>query len=347
MQKKSTSGAKPAIKIISIVACCAVLLGSTYAWLKPSSTTAVNTINAGELTLDLVDAGDATLVGKTLGFVEGESNIGNVVWAPGRTNTAQTCYLKNNGAVDIKYKIKIIALNNSSGIADMIKWKVNGEDISSFTDKLASGASSGPIAITGTLDSAAGNKFMNRTGDSVAIAVYAAEDDDESEFEEIVAIVRDLDEMPSARVYNVQSYSATQEVLTLDAAFTFSPVPGAPEEKYAQWNADYVISFDGEIAPETVCLAGQYDDWSEEWLGFKNPIALSAGQELRLLRDSRGIFMTYEEICQNVRNFYCGVANLGIEEGTVMTVDLRVYERDASGAETGRYITAGSYTYTF
>ena len=345
MQKKSASGDKLAIKIVSLVACCALLLGSTYVWLAPSKISAVNTVNAGELTLDLVDAGNETLVGKTLGFVEGDSN--NIIWAPGRTNTAQTCYLKNNGAVDIKYKVKIIALNSSSGIADLISWKVNGEDISAFTAQLASGETSDPIVITGTLDQAAGNKFMNKTGDSVAIAVYATEDNDESDFEEIVAIVRDLDEMPTARIYTFQGFAATDEVLTLDAAFTFSSVPGAPEEKYAQWNADYVISFDREIAPETVCLAGQYDDWSEEWLGFKNPIALTAGQELRLLRDSRGIYKTYEEICQDVRNFYCGVANLGIEEGTVMTVDLRVYERDANGVETGKYVTAGSYIYTF
>ncbi|MBQ6467842.1 MAG: hypothetical protein IJJ61_07845 [Clostridia bacterium] len=340
MQKKSTSWKKVVIRAGSVAVFCAVLLGTTFAWGTPSGSTVFNSINAGELTLDLVDASDVTLVGKTLGFVDGQSNVDDVIWAPGCTNTAQTFYLKNNGAVDVKYKISAIVISGSSGIADLIEWKVNGESINTFTAKLAAGESSGPLVVTGTMDKNAGNKFMNKTGDSVAIAVYAAEDNDEADFEEVVALIRDLDEMPAATIFN------TSEQVTLDAAFTFSPVPGAPDEKYAQWNADYVISFDREIAPETVCLAGQYDDWSEDWLGFKNPVALEAGQELRLLKDSMGIYKTYAEICSDVQNFNCGVANLGVTQGTVMTVELRLYEV-VNGAETGEYITAGTYYYAF
>ncbi len=346
MLKKSTSGKNMAIKVISLVACCAVLLGATYAWIKPSDSTIVNSINAGELTIDLVDVNDNTLVGKTLGFVDAGNNISDVVWEPGHTNTAQICRLKNNGVVNVKYKLKVIGLSGSSGIAERISWKVNGEDIADFTAGLAAGESA-ELVITGTMDPKAGNRFMDRTGDSVAIAIYAAEDNDEADFEEIVAIVRDIDNLPTARIYRIQGgYAATDEIVALNAAFSFSPVPGAPEEKYAQWNSDYVVSFDREIDPEKVCLAGQYNSWSEEWIGFKNPVTLAAGQELRLL-NSIGIYKTYEEICTDVENFKCGVANLGLPAGTVMTVDLRVYERDASGAETGKYVTAGSYIYTF
>ena len=347
MQKKSTSGKNITLKIISIVACCAVMLVATFAWFTSPDASIVNTINASDLTLDLLDSSDTTLVGKTLGFVDGDSSVDNVVWAPGVTNTAQTCHLKNNGVVDIKYKVSVIGLTNNSGIADLIEWKVNGESINTFTSTLASGESSGDLVITGTMDSSAGNKYMNRTGDSIAIAIYAVENNDEAEFEEIVAIVRDLDEMPTVAIFDISNgVVVTGETTTLDAAFTFSHVPGAPEEEYADWNVDYVVSFNNDIAPQTVCLAGQYDSWDDSWLGFKNPVTLTAGQELRLLRDSKGIYKTYTEICNDVKDFSCGVADFGVPDGTVMTVDLRVYETE-NGVETGRYITAGSYIYNF
>ena len=340
MQKKSTSWKKVVLRAASTAAFCAVLLGTTLAWGTPTGSTVSNTINAGELTLDLVDAGNETLVGKTLGFVDSQDNIDDAVWAPGCTNTAQTFYLKNNGAVDVKYKIKAIIISGNSGIADLIEWKVNGEDINTFTAKLAAGESSAPLVVTGTMDKNAGNKYMNRIGDSVAIAVYAAEDNDEADFEEVVALIRDIDEPQTANIFN------SSEQVALDAAFTFSPVEDESVDKYAGWNADYVVSFNNEVAPEAVCLAGQYDDWSEDWFGFKNPAAIAAGQELRLLKDALDVYKTYYEICTEVRNFNCGVADLGVAEGTVMTVELRLY-KTVNGTETGEYITAGTYNYSF
>lgn len=342
MSKSSSKSALTA-SVISLALCVVMLIGTTFAWWSTSTSSAVNTVKSGNLTIDLIDSNSdsgATLVGKTLDFIDAETGavIEDALWEPGCSYTVQDVFLKNTGSVDIKYKINVIGIAGDEGLAEVIDWTVNGESATEFEGTLASGETSDAIALAGSMKESAGNQYMNMTADGIAIAVYATQVN-ATEYEEVVALIKEYeDELPTV---NPENGDAT----TLDTAYTFTPVAGAPEDKYASWNADYVVTFNQDVAPNAVCLAGQYDAWSEDWIAFYNSEAIAAGAEIRLLKDARDVAITYDECCNTVGEFNCGAAS--DVAGLTMTVELRLFERDASGAETGNYVTAGTYTYAF
>ena len=332
MTQKSSSKSTLTVSVISLVLCFVMLLGTTFAWWSTSVSSAVNTVKSGDLTVDLVDVSDATLIGKTLKFVDSETEevIDDALWEPGCSYSVQSIYLKNTGSVDIKYKINVIGVNGDEGLLKVIDWTVNGQDATEFTGTLASGETSDAIALAGSMQTSAGNQYMNLTADGIAIAVYATQAGAD-EFEEVVALIKELDA------------NAIEDV-DLDAAFSFTPVPGAPEEKYKDWNADYVISFNQAVAPNGIFLAGQYEAYNNgEWKTFSNSDEIAEGAEIRLL-ETMGYSVKYSECCELVKEFNCGAAS--DVSGLAMTVELRLYERE-NGAETGEYVTAASYTYTF
>lgn len=135
---------------------------------------------------------------------------------------------------------------------------------------------------------------------------------------------------------------------------------------FFDWNADFEVSFDGEIAKDSVILAGSYgyhEAWGSlmpaesegmSWAGSSVPFTMAPGKKFRLLTDNGkyDVKVTYAEICTKVREFMCGVYNHAAENyGKTITVRLNLYQtkRDESGylKETGRKYTVGTYEYTF
>jgi len=176
--------------------------------------------------------------------------------------------------------------------------------------------------------------------------------------------------MPKAKVTKLSDMPVIDDETTLDTAYTFATVDTveqAQASNFRYWHADFVVSFDKEIAAETVGLAGQYDAWSENWVYFAVPAltAEEAGAGVRLLKDgakligmsANEIFINYEELCGAVKEFNCGayVIDESVAADTTMTVELRMYEvKDPSetdnnswNVETGNYITVGKFTHKF
>jgi len=145
---------------------------------------------------------------------------------------------------------------------------------------------------------------------------------------------------------------------TLDVAKKFvadkDEIDNIETSSFKDYNADFVVSFDKDVECGTAGFAGQYDNYSEDWIGFDVPAfidgvkdgKLVAGTETRLLQNA-GITKTYKEICLDVVDFTCGAADLtGDNAGTNLTVELRLYET-VGGVETGAYVVAGTYTAQF
>lgn len=339
--------------VVSLVLCFAMLLGTTFAWFSTTATSTVNSIKSGSLSIDLVDANGNSLVGKTLNFANATENT---VWEPGCSYAVDSLYVKNTGNVAIKYTIEVIGLDGDAQLMEAIDWsvKVGGAvvDLADFTETVEVGATSATaVAIQGTMKADAGNKYQDLTADGIAIAVYATQAPVESDsftsdydaaagFEKVAAVVKELDEMPTVTVDGVGSKA-------LEAAYTFETAEeDVATSEYKDYNADYVVSFSKDVAAGTVVLAGQYDAAGEDWVAFANPAAIAAGQEIRLIKDCLDTTVTYAEVCNLVKEFNCGAASNGVDAGTVMTVELRLYER-VNGQETGDYVVAGVYSYAF
>ena len=137
---------------------------------------------------------------------------------------------------------------------------------------------------------------------------------------------------------------------------------------FKEWNADFEVSFDRPVAANSVLLAGFYNytsawagkytfDWvgdgqKDPWVGSSPEKDLAAGEVTRLLYSyigkSGNVTMTYDEICQKVIQFFCGVKNLSEKNyGTTMTVKLCIYENTGRCHESGRRVVIGTYEYTF
>ncbi len=138
---------------------------------------------------------------------------------------------------------------------------------------------------------------------------------------------------------------------------------------YGLWHADFVVSFDKDVAEGAVVLGGQYDEWSETWVCFNTYRDIKAGERLRLLgqayaeltnNENNKIYMNYAELCGFVREFSCGVgANDESVSGTTVTVELRLYETyseeeclekfgySSINEETGKSVVIATYNYTF
>ena len=184
--------------------------------------------------------------------------------------------------------------------------------------------------------------------------------DEDAVFGEIPgATVVKKSETVTVPLYNTNNITPTGEVKDLDVAYMFATTQSydqATMNKYAKWNADFVVTFDHDVAAGSMVLAGYYKSWCDahtggNWLGFELPADVPAGQPVRLL-GTAGITANYEELCLLVQEFSCGVADVNhANAGTTMSVELRLYEtyKDDTNStqENGNSLVVGAYSHTF
>lgn len=164
--------------------------------------------------------------------------------------------------------------------------------------------------------------------------------------------------------------------------FKLQFLPNETEEQakasdYRLWHADYVVKADKYVPANSIALLGYYDAWcqynNDNWVAMVNEDTdIAANQEVRLV-EHLGMTVNYEEICKygndpedqlpaELEGFLCAAKDLtGANNGTTITVELRMYEVPAQGAcsvgggckhpdatcETGNYEVIGTYSYTF
>lgn len=377
MKNRSTKRAL-ILSVLSLVMCFSMLVGTTYAWFTDSVTSTGNIIRSGTLDVDLVDADGKSLAGKVLEFQKaaGAPADEEVLWEPGCTYSLQDVFVMNKGNLALKYKIIITGIEGNAKLLEVIDWTVTDGTTEYDLNKwysLAPGATSAAISITGHMREDAGNEYQNLVADGISITIYAIQDtveydsfdnqyDAQAQVPEASVSYFDpakvypmfhLDEMNAILDY-VNNGTVDENALAdfkLDAAYKFSAIED--ESPYASYIADFVIYADRDIGPESVAIAGQYDGWnvSFPWIALTSDQTIAANTQIRLLQSygDASITVTYKNVMEEIKDFYCGIANLatdGSNDGTTVTVELRLYERDGS-VETGEYITVGTVEYTF
>ena len=158
------------------------------------------------------------------------------------------------------------------------------------------------------------------------------------------------DVVPTAYVSDVgRTITADGGRVELDAAHCFDAWPGglkpASETErqavyeqwgaYANWNADFVVSFDRTIAAESVSLYGQTAVFGTEWIPLPIAKSLAANEPHRLLEEGLGQAVPYVAIAEEIVRFMCGVKNLSpANVGTTMTIELRLSDPNSSETRT-------------
>ena len=207
------------------------------------------------------------------------------------------------------------------------------------------------------------------------------------------ALVRPLEDL-SVSVGQGSEYGDIEGKLDLDVGYKFQPTLGRPEDPsfgepganhlpydpeysvensaYRYWHADFVVKADRDVPANSMALAGYYsffcDGWNDgDWVALSGSEKITAGTEIRLVdvMANGAITVSWNDLCSygnDGNGFMCGAVDLtGENEGTTLTVELRMYETPAVGAcangggcthasrdcETGKSFVAGTFKYTF
>ena len=173
--------------IMAMVLCLAMLVGATFAWFTDTASTGVNKITSGNLDVEIVNKEGEKVT--SLKWVKAEGAAAeSVLWEPGCRYQLEPFQIVNNGNLALKYKLVITGL---TGDADLLKaiqftYTIGDETLDlagegHLTAKGTDGAKSQPITITGAMDTASGNEYMNKKLDNISITVVATQDTVESD----------------------------------------------------------------------------------------------------------------------------------------------------------------------
>ncbi len=193
------------MSFVSLLLCCSMLVGSTFAWFTDTATTNVNSIQAGKLDVmlemkeDGKDWEDAE--GKTLDFMKaaGAPAGETVLWEPGAEFKLPQLRIKNGGNLDLKFKVVVSGLTGDMMLADVLDvYVVKGTATKTKVGTLAQvmalnsqdidGMIYGELAANATFDAAseayeislkmqesANNDYQDKQLSGLAITVYATQ----------------------------------------------------------------------------------------------------------------------------------------------------------------------------
>ena len=135
------------ISIIAVLMCCSLLIGGTFAWFTDTATTGINTIESGNLDIELYyvtqsDIIDGTVADSAWKPVSADESVFNpsALWEPGYT---EVVYFKvvNKGNLALKYRMGVEIYNELPSInkygaqfflSDYIMaWRADGADFDS------------------------------------------------------------------------------------------------------------------------------------------------------------------------------------------------------------------------
>ena len=178
--KKSTTKMSLVASIAALVLCCAMLIGTTFAWFTDTASTAVNSIQAGKLDIALemkVNDGWVNAEGKTLSWVKAEGGENEaVLWEPGCTYRLPELRIVNNGNLALKYKIRISGIVGDAELLEVISFTYgDGIDIDAEVSLAPHQATAGFI-IEGHMSESAGNEYQGLSIEGIAITVVATQD---------------------------------------------------------------------------------------------------------------------------------------------------------------------------
>ena len=177
--KKATKHALMS-SVVALLLCCAMLIGTTFAWFTDTASTAVNKIQAGTLdvALEMYDGANwVSAEGKTLQFkVNGAipASGTQILWEPGCTYELPALRVVNKGNLALKYKVIITGINGDATLNDVIDWTI-GTVALGTEQHLAVGANN-EFTIKGHMQETAGNEYQGLSIDGIGITVIATQD---------------------------------------------------------------------------------------------------------------------------------------------------------------------------
>jgi len=110
MTKKSTKRSL-LLSVLSLLVCCSMLIGSTFAWFTDSVTSGSNVITSGNLDIEV----QYTLDGTNWSNLQGATDLfSKGLWEPGHTEVV-VLKIENKGSLALKYNANMNIFNETIG----------------------------------------------------------------------------------------------------------------------------------------------------------------------------------------------------------------------------------------
>ena len=220
--------------LTSLLLCVAMLIGSTFAWFTDTASTAVNKIQAGNLNVELWKGSiDDALGTDALKWVKADGHGDEtVLWEPGATYNLESFRIKNNGDLDLKYKVIISGLVGNAKLLEAIDFtvSVNGDalvpkdgtssvstvaSLNNFEGTLEAGAVTGAITIKGHMKEEAGNEYQGLSIDGIGITVVATQytyeyDSNDNQYDKDAPVYTVTPETAQAVLDSIEGYAVIQ-----------------------------------------------------------------------------------------------------------------------------------------
>lgn len=197
MAKKQSTKKALLMSLLSLLLCCSMLIGSTFAWFTDSVTSSNNRIVAGNLDIDLLmDKGgdDYISIANTTGEIFSESGNG-INWEPGKTEIVYLA-VRNLGSLAAKYNILVHVKGDLSdaleyvvidgakrddlkGVTNWTELKaIEGAQYGTFKEELAKEENPGGLITAAQNGRLPGNDGTNKEDatDYFALAVHMREE---------------------------------------------------------------------------------------------------------------------------------------------------------------------------
>ena len=180
MNSKNTKRAL-ASSALAMLLCIALLVGTTFAWFTDTASTSVNKIQSGNLDVQLVKEDGLTELTEALKWVKAAGTENEkVLWEPGASYDLEGFKVKNNGNLALKYKVVISGIVGDNALKDAIDFTMKSGNgaaapLADFEGHLSAGATTDVITINGKMKETAGNEYMNKTVNGIAITVIATQ----------------------------------------------------------------------------------------------------------------------------------------------------------------------------
>ena len=252
--KKATKHALMS-SVVALLLCCAMLIGTTFAWFTDTASTAVNKIQAGTLdvALEMYDGANwVSAEGKTLQFkVNGAipASGTQILWEPGCTYELPALRVVNKGNLALKYKVIITGINGDATLNDVIDWTI-GTVALGTEQHLAVGANN-EFTIKGHMQETAGNEYQGLSIDGIGITVIATQDtvefdsiDDQYDKDALYPVLAPV--LNNTDSIGFASIPATETKIENDKAVSKIPASTAIYEN-ASDTTPIVLESDGEL----------------------------------------------------------------------------------------------------
>lgn len=174
MRKNNSTKKALLSSVFSLMLCFVMLIGTTFAWFTDNASTSVNTIQAGNLDVELLDASGNSLEGETLKWQKASGHENDaVLWEPGCTYELQPITIKNSGNLALKYKVEITGINGDAELNNAIEWTISEQALT--VNRFLKAGTAETLTISGHMKEEADNTYQGMSIDGIAIKVYATQ----------------------------------------------------------------------------------------------------------------------------------------------------------------------------